>query len=228
MGVAAASWSVHRKDSSGTRLGRIRPFGVDATSTRDGSAFLARNGAAEARCGSRSNRACVDLVSDDCASGFDAVASLGRRRTSTMNEGTARLTVFLDAACRSVNSFSPKTNLRGIRFLFVKPNVRWTGRVVVDPQLRRLQVGQQSYSRQAGLAHKRDHGERIVGRQAAPFAAEFQGRREQCHLRGSCLYGRPSPSATPIPSRCADKTCVASVVHMPVRHLWRGRKPVRL
>ena len=67
-------------------------------------------------------------------------------------------------------------------FLFVKPNVRWTGRVVVDPQLRRLQVGQQSYSRQAGLAHKRDHGERIDGRQAPPFAAEFQGRREQCHF----------------------------------------------
>ena len=86
------------RDSEG-----FRPFGVDATSTRDGSAFLARNGAAEARCGSRSNRACVDLVSDDCASGFDAVASLGRRRTSTMNEGTARLTVFLDAACRSVD-----------------------------------------------------------------------------------------------------------------------------
>ena len=32
--------------------------------------------------------------------------------------------------------------------------------MVVDPQLRRLPVGQQSYSRQAGLAHKRDHGER--------------------------------------------------------------------
>jgi hypothetical protein len=34
-------------------------------------------------------------------------------------------------------------------FLFVKPNMRWTGRVDVDPRLRRLQVGQQSYSRQA-------------------------------------------------------------------------------
>ena len=54
-------------------------------------------------------------------------------------------------------------------FLVVKPNVRWTGRVVVDPQLRRLPVGQQSYSRQAGLAHKRDHRKRIVRRQSRPI-----------------------------------------------------------
>ena len=103
-GVGAASRSVRRNGSSGTRLGRIRPFGDDATSTGDGSTSFASKAAAATRCGSRSNPACGDLVSDDCASGFEVVASLGRRRTSTVNEGTARLNVVLDTAHRSAVS----------------------------------------------------------------------------------------------------------------------------
>ena len=77
--------------SSGRRLGRIRRVGSDAaTSTGERSIFFAPNAAAAARCDSRSNAACGRLVSDDCASGFEVVASLGRRRTSTVNEGTAQ------------------------------------------------------------------------------------------------------------------------------------------
>jgi hypothetical protein len=102
--VSAASRSGRRNDSSGTRLGRIRPFGDHATSTGDGSTFFASNAAAATRCDARSNPACGDLASDDCASGFDAVARLGRRRTSTVNEGTARLNVALDTAHRSADS----------------------------------------------------------------------------------------------------------------------------
>jgi hypothetical protein len=102
-GVGAASRSMRRNDSSRTRLGRIRPLGVDDTPTRDGSAASMPNAAAKARCDPRS-AACGGLVSDDCASGFDAVASLGRRRTSTVNEGTARLNVVLAAAQRSADS----------------------------------------------------------------------------------------------------------------------------
>src|SRR5271167_27372 len=80
-----ASGSGRHNDSSGTRLGRIRPLGDDAaTSTGDGSTFFASSAAAATRCDSRSNPACGDLVSDDCASGLN-VASLGRRRTSTVN-----------------------------------------------------------------------------------------------------------------------------------------------
>jgi hypothetical protein len=112
-GVGAASRSRRRSDSSETRLGRIRPFGGDATSTGDGSAFLAPNAAADARRHSRSNPACGDLVSDDSASGFELVASLGRRRTSTVNEGTARLNVVLDTARRWADSSLPKMTLRG-------------------------------------------------------------------------------------------------------------------
>jgi hypothetical protein len=37
-------------------------------------------------------------------SGFEVVASLGRRRTSTVNEGTARLNVVLDTADRTADS----------------------------------------------------------------------------------------------------------------------------
>jgi len=96
--VSAASRSGRRKGSSGTRLGRIRPFGDDATSVGDGSAFFTPNAAAKARSNSRSNPACGDLDSDDCASEIDVAASLGRRRTSTVNEGTARLNVVLDTA----------------------------------------------------------------------------------------------------------------------------------
>jgi hypothetical protein len=40
------------------------------------------------------------LVSDDCTSGFEVVASLGRRRTSTVNEGIPRLNVVLATARR--------------------------------------------------------------------------------------------------------------------------------
>jgi hypothetical protein len=111
--VSAASRSVRRNDSSGTRLGRIRPFGDDATSVGDGSAFFASKAAAATPCDARSNPACGNLVSDDCASGFDVVASLGRRRTSTVNKGTARLNVVLDTAHRSADSSRRRTILRG-------------------------------------------------------------------------------------------------------------------
>ncbi len=66
--VRAASRSIRRNGSSGTRLGRIRPFGADATSTGDGSTS-APNATAEAPCDFRSNPACGDLVSDDGARG---------------------------------------------------------------------------------------------------------------------------------------------------------------
>ena len=36
------------------------------------------------------------LVSDNCKSWLELVASLGRRRTSTVNDGTARLNEALD------------------------------------------------------------------------------------------------------------------------------------
>ena len=101
--VSAASRSGRCNGSSGTRLGRIRPSGDDATSVGDGSTFFAANAAAEARCDSRSIAPCGGLVSDDCGSGFD-VASLGRRRTSTVNEGAARLNLVLDTAHRSAHS----------------------------------------------------------------------------------------------------------------------------
>ena len=91
-------------DSSGTRLGRIRPLGGDAAATGDGSTFLASKAAAATRYDSRSNPACRDLISDDCTCGFEVIASLGRRRTSTVKEGTARLNVVLDIAHDSVES----------------------------------------------------------------------------------------------------------------------------
>jgi hypothetical protein len=70
----------------------------------DGSVLFAANAAAATRCDSRSNAACGGLVSGDCASGFDAAASLGRPRTSIVNEGTARLNVVLATAHRSADS----------------------------------------------------------------------------------------------------------------------------
>jgi hypothetical protein len=57
--------------------------------------MFAPNTAAAARSDARSNPAGADLVSDDCTSGFEVVASLGRRRTSTVNEGIARLNIVL-------------------------------------------------------------------------------------------------------------------------------------
>ena len=51
-----------------------------------------------------SNPACGDLVSDNCTCGFEVIASLGRRRTSTVKEETARLNVVLDIAHDSVES----------------------------------------------------------------------------------------------------------------------------
>ena len=102
--VSAESRSGRRNDSSGTRLGRIRPLGDDSTSTGDGSTFFASKAAAATRCDSRSNPACGDLVSDNCTCGFEVIASLGRRRTSTVNEGTARLNVVLDTAHRRADS----------------------------------------------------------------------------------------------------------------------------
>ena len=57
---------------------------------------------------SRSNAACGGLVSDDCKFGLGVVASLGRRRTSTVNDGTARLNVVLDTAYSSAESARPK------------------------------------------------------------------------------------------------------------------------
>jgi hypothetical protein len=93
------------RGSSGTRLGRIRPVGRDvATSTGEGSVFCASNAAAAARCDSGSNAAFEGWVSDDCAFGFEVVASLGRRRTSTVNDGTTRLNVALATAHCSADS----------------------------------------------------------------------------------------------------------------------------
>ena len=110
--VGAASRSTRRNGSSGTRLGRIRPLGADATSTGDGSTSPP-NATAEAPCDFRSNPTCGDLVSDDGARGPNVVASLGRRRISTVNEGTARLNVFPDTADGWADFVLPKTTLRG-------------------------------------------------------------------------------------------------------------------
>jgi hypothetical protein len=99
--------SSHRRSrgSSGTRLGRIRPVGRDvATSTGEGSVFCASNAAAAARCDSGSNAVFEGWVSDDCAFWFEVVASLGRRRTSTVNDGTARLNVVLAIVHYSADS----------------------------------------------------------------------------------------------------------------------------
>lgn len=102
---AGASSSRRCRSSSGSRLGRIRPLGCNAaTSTGEASSFLAPNVAAAARCDALLNAACGGLVSDNCASGLAVVASLGRRRTSTVNEGTARLNVVLPTAHRSCDS----------------------------------------------------------------------------------------------------------------------------
>ena len=113
MGVGAASCSVRRNDSSGTRLGRIWPFRDDATSVGDRSAFFASNAGAATWCDARSKPAPGDLASDNCASGFDVVARFSRRRTSTVNEGTACLKVFLDTACHSADSSRPRDLAQG-------------------------------------------------------------------------------------------------------------------
>src|SRR5271166_6857075 len=47
------------------------------------------------------------LVSDDRTFGLEVVASLDRRRTSTVNDGTARLNVVLDTAYDSADSSRP-------------------------------------------------------------------------------------------------------------------------
>ena len=93
-----------RSGSSGTRLGRIRPFGADAASVVDGSTSLAPNAEAATRCASRSNPVCGDLDSGIWALGVAWPATLGRRRTSTVNVGTLRLNVVLDTACRPADS----------------------------------------------------------------------------------------------------------------------------
>ena len=104
-----ASRSRRPSGLSATRLGRIRPFGYDAaTSTSGCSTFFASNAAAAARWDSRSKAAREGLVSDDCTLGLEGVGSLGRRRTSTMNGGTARLNVVLDTAHGSADSPRPK------------------------------------------------------------------------------------------------------------------------
>ena len=74
----------------------MRPFGVDAATVGDGSTFFVSNAGAATQCDARSNPARGDLASDNGPSGFDVVARFGRRRTSTVNEGTARLNVILD------------------------------------------------------------------------------------------------------------------------------------
>ena len=93
-----ASRSGRLSGSSATRLGRIRPFGAE-TSTGGWAAFFAPIAAASAGCDSRSNAAGGLFVSSDCTVGLEAAASLGRRRTSTVNDGTMRLNVALDS-CR--------------------------------------------------------------------------------------------------------------------------------
>ena len=82
----------------------MRHLGCDgATSTGELSMF-APNAAAAARCDARSNAACGGLLWDGCAPGFEVIGSLGRRRTSTVNEGTARLIVLVATAHRSADS----------------------------------------------------------------------------------------------------------------------------
>jgi hypothetical protein len=95
------------RGSSGTRLGRIRPFEADATATGDGSAFCAPDVAAATGGDSRLSPARGGLLSRDSASGLNVVARLDRRRTSTVNEGNARLNVVLATAHRSADS-SPR------------------------------------------------------------------------------------------------------------------------
>ena len=90
----------------------MRPFGDDATSVGGGSACFAANAVAATRCDARSNPARGDWISDDGASGFDLVARFGRRRTSTVNEGTARLNVVLDTA--QLGRFVSQKTLRGM------------------------------------------------------------------------------------------------------------------
>ena len=114
--VSAASRSVRRKDSSGTKLGRIRPFGVDGHLRRRRSHLLrlkSRSQGTMRRSVKSYCGACGDLVSDDCASGFDAVARLGRRRTSTDERR-----ISASQCCPRYRSpfgcfVSPKTTLRG-------------------------------------------------------------------------------------------------------------------
>jgi len=45
----------------------------------------------------------------------------------------------------------------GVRVFVVQPDVRQPGCVLVDPQFRRLRIGQLPHPGQAGLAHPRDH-----------------------------------------------------------------------
>ena len=80
-----------------------RPFGDDATSAGNRSPSSQRT--PQPRHGATLDQT---LLAGACsrtirASGFD-VASLGRRRTSTVNEGAARLNVVLDTAHRSADS----------------------------------------------------------------------------------------------------------------------------
>ena len=55
---------------------------------------------------SRSNATCGGFVSEDCTFGLDVAASLERRRTSIVNDGTARLNVVLDTAYGSAIRFA--------------------------------------------------------------------------------------------------------------------------
>ena len=106
--ASAQSRSGRRDGSSAMRLGRIRRIGCDAPNI-NGELYpppSPRTPQPRHNADSRSNAPCRGLFSDDCASGFDLVASLGRRRTSTVNEGTARLNVVLDTAHRSADSSS--------------------------------------------------------------------------------------------------------------------------
>ena len=64
---------------------------------------------------SRSNATCGGFVSEDCTFGLDVAASLDRRRTSIVNDGTARLNVVLDTAYGSANSFRPRRLCEAMR-----------------------------------------------------------------------------------------------------------------
>jgi len=103
----AASRSRRASGSSATRLGRIRPFGA-GTSREGWSVFFAPIAAASAGCDSGSNATGGGLVSSDRTFGLEVAASLGRRRTSTVNDGTVRLNVVLDTPGGSADSSRPR------------------------------------------------------------------------------------------------------------------------
>ena len=86
------------------------------------------------------------------------------------------------------------------------------------PSTRRLLVGQQSYSRQAGLAHKRDHGKRIVGRQAAPLAALGGSQRLPYHRKAARIPARACTILRTRPELESDPADAVGPINEGARH----------